>query len=234
MVFKKGQTAWNKGLTKDSDNRMKKLSKSLKLFYDTNNGLIKKKQQSILMKKIIGQTQKNINGKHTNKTKEKMKINHWTKNGNWTKNQIKEKIGNHKKGKTYEEIYGEEEAIRLKNEKKTYMIGRRMGNKNPSKHSTVRKKMRESAIKYIEKQHGKIMPRKGTNETKILNEIEEKNNVKIMRQYEILGYFIDGYCKETNTVYEIDEKPKTKERDIRREKEIIHKLNCKFIRIKDY
>jgi len=75
----------------------------------------------------------------------------------------------------------------------------------------------------------------GKNETVILNRIELKDNVKIQRQYTIykLGYFVDGYCKETNTVYEVDEynHKYQKEKDAKRQKEIEEYLHCKFIRI---
>jgi len=53
-----------------------------------------------------------------------------------------------------------------------------------------------------------------------------------------LGYFVDGYDKKNNIVYEYDEaghynhNGTLKERDIQRQKEITEHLNCKFIRIK--
>jgi len=63
---------------------------------------------------------------------------------------------------------------------------------------------------------------------------------KILRQYELskLGYIVDGYCKETNTVYEVYEpfhyfsKEKI-QKDIRRQKEIEEYLKCKFVIIPD-
>lgn len=54
-----------------------------------------------------------------------------------------------------------------------------------------------------------------------------------------LGYWVDGYDKENNIVYEYDEKRhfscknKYIEKDIKRQKEITNFLKCKFIRIKD-
>ena len=44
-----------------------------------------------------------------------------------------------------------------------------------------------------------------THETQLLNEIEQKEKIKIERQYKVFGYKVDGYCHETNTVYEINE-----------------------------
>ena len=81
---------------------------------------------------------------------------------------------------------------------------------------------------------GGICPMIGHNEKKILDELEEELNYKIIRQYQIEGYFVDGYIKELNLCIEVDEKPKNKERDIEREKIIKEKLNCKFLRIEDY
>jgi hypothetical protein len=50
-----------------------------------------------------------------------------------------------------------------------------------------------------------------------------------------LGYWVDGYDKEKNVVIEVDEshhnKPRYKEKDLRRQKEIKEHLGCKFIRI---
>ena len=52
-----------------------------------------------------------------------------------------------------------------------------------------------------------------------------------------LGYWVDGYDKETNTVYEFDEKHhfrggKLKNEDVERQQKIINKLLCEFIRIR--
>lgn len=53
-----------------------------------------------------------------------------------------------------------------------------------------------------------------------------------------LGYFVDGYDKENNIVYEYDENyhktTKQQEKDKIREEKIKKFLNCKFIRIKEY
>lgn len=56
---------------------------------------------------------------------------------------------------------------------------------------------------------------------------------------EELGYWVDGYDIENNTVYEFDEKHHfdenglLREKDIIRQKQIIEILNCNFIRIKE-
>lgn len=111
----------------------------------------------------------------------------------------------------------------------------------PMQSPLVREKAFKSRAEFL-KEHpeylesNKIVPSIGKNETQILNEIEQKENIKIERQYPILGYVVDGYCKETNTVYEVDEvyHLNQKEQDAERQKNIEQHLSCKFIRIKDY
>jgi very-short-patch-repair endonuclease len=82
-----------------------------------------------------------------------------------------------------------------------------------------------------------IYPTVGRNETKILNFIELQNNIKLKRQYCIDGYFLDGYCIETRTAYEVDEIYHHTEPQIQRDKEreeyIKNKLNCKFVRLNE-
>ena len=57
-------------------------------------------------------------------------------------------------------------------------------------------------------------------------------------EFRVHGYWVDGYDKEHNTVYEWDEPHhfnkdgSLKERDIYRQKEITEFLGCEFIRIK--
>ena len=60
-----------------------------------------------------------------------------------------------------------------------------------------------SGIKFIDKSLGKY-------ETHILDTTETEKNIKIIRDYQIdrlngKKYYPDGYCKETNTVYEVYE-----------------------------
>jgi len=108
-----------------------------------------------------------------------------------------------------------------------FLQGRKYNNR-------TREKQRISAIKYIKETRGNISPNIGKDETRILNEIEKFINMKIERQHPILGYFMDGYLKKGNVVFEIDEIPNIKEKDMRREHEIKNNLNCTFIRIPTY
>ena len=116
------------------------------------------------------------------------------------------------------------------------------GDKNPSKRPEVKEKMRVSAIKRIRKQlqrEGKVYsPTVGKNETKVLDFVEKQLNIKILRQYVVSGYFLDGYCPEKNLAFEIDENSHylrrgLKKCDILRQNYIQQKLGCNFIRIRD-
>jgi very-short-patch-repair endonuclease len=84
-----------------------------------------------------------------------------------------------------------------------------------------------------------IEPFIGKNETYYLNLIEEIKDIKIKRGFRIvnLGYIVDGYCEETNTVYEIYEgyhkKPTQRMKDEKRKNNIVDFLKCKFIIIWD-
>jgi len=120
----------------------------------------------------------------------------------------KRKISKKLKGRTYEDIHGEEKAKRL------------------------REKRRIDAIKHLERQNINLRF-EGKYEKEILDEIERIKNIKIERSYMIIGYVLDGYCKELNMVYEVDEYNHIYqiEKDRKRQEEIEKELNCKFIRI---
>jgi very-short-patch-repair endonuclease len=78
---------------------------------------------------------------------------------------------------------------------------------------------------------------KGKNEEKILNFIEKVNGIKIERCYSVGGYYLDGYCVDTNTAYEVYEQYHNNKSqidyDIDRQKYIVNNLGCQFIIIKD-
>lgn len=78
---------------------------------------------------------------------------------------------------------------------------------------------------------------KGLNETKILDHFETVSNIKIDRDYHVLGYHPDGYCHETNTIYEVYERhhlyADKMNYDIKRQNEITNHLKCNFVIIYD-
>ena len=114
--------------------------------------------------------------------------------------------------------------------------------KEKMKYSHLGKKLSEehknniskSAIIHMEKVgRTYLTPNIGIKEKEILNKLEEELQLKIIRQYRIGKYFVDGYCKEKNIVYEIDEKfhQKQLEKDLERQKYIKEKLKCEVFRI---
>lgn len=113
----------------------------------------------------------------------------------------------------------------------------KLGSKHPlfGKHHSAetRRKMRISAIKHIETTRGTLHSNVGKNETEILDAEELKCGHPIIRGFLIkkLGYVVDGYCFDTNTVYEVYEPRhnRTVQRDLNRETEICNLLSCDFI-----
>jgi hypothetical protein len=86
-----------------------------------------------------------------------------------------------------------------------------------------------------------IIPSFNKEACKIFDEISLKENIHIQHamnggEYYIkeLGYWVDGYDKKNNVVYEFDEEfhKYQIEKDINRQQEIENFLKCKFIRLK--
>lgn len=112
----------------------------------------------------------------------------------------------------------------------------------------TRKKMRIITINRIEKSlanGGQMQPLYNSEGCKIIDEYGKKNNYHFQHaenggEFHIkeLGYWVDGYDKEKNTVIEIDESfhfnpdGSLKDKDLNRQYEIIDFLKCNFIRIK--
>lgn len=110
----------------------------------------------------------------------------------------------------------------------------------PHSEETI-KNMRIRAIENLQINY----PRYNPKACEYFNQMMKESNMFIQHAENLgelhikeLGYFVDGYDKENNTVYEYDEKHhykcgKLTEKDIKRQKEITKFLNCKFIRIKE-
>ncbi|AUR86883.1 protein of unknown function DUF559 [Vibrio phage 1.090.B._10N.286.48.F1] len=66
-----------------------------------------------------------------------------------------------------------------------------------------------------------------------LSTIEQVLSISLIREYKVGRYRVDGYHKETNTVYEIDEEhhKRQKKEDMNRQEYIESKIGCKFVRI---
>ena len=110
----------------------------------------------------------------------------------------------------------------------------------------TKRKHRLNAIKRIPQKDGRIIPSFNTKACEYFDKLMLENKCHIQHamndgEYHIkeLGYWVDGYDKENNIVYEWDEKHHfkyggtLKEKDINRQKEIEEFLKCKFIRIKE-
>jgi len=240
MTFQKGNKIWS----------------GRKHLEETKRKISKAKMGHIVLEETRNKIGKSMRGKkHSEKTKEKMSeakigdknpskrpkvIAKILKSRKWYKHseETKRKMSISQKGRTYEEIFGEEKAEQIKKKISKSLKGKFAGDNNPSKKPEVKKKIRKSMIKYIKETRGNIYPNIGKNEKQILDELELSLGFKIYRQFEVEGYFIDGYIPKLKLAIEIDEKKfhgknKTKRRDKTRQKEIKKALGCKFIRIKD-
>jgi len=75
----------------------------------------------------------------------------------------------------------------------------------------------------------------GKNEQHLLTLKAKELNVTIERQVTFKPYVVDGYCRETNTIFEVYEKhhDKTAAYDLKRQQELMQRLNCNFVIIHD-
>lgn len=127
----------------------------------------------------------------------------------------------------------------LSDECKRKLSYSRMGNKNPcfgiKKSDDIKKKIRASVIKYILENGGSVLNIIGKNESELLDRQEKINSCIIDRDFTVLTYKPDGYCHETNTVYEVYERyhDRCVYEDLKRENIICSYLGCDFIIIYD-
>lgn len=129
------------------------------------------------------------------------------------------------------------------NNNPNYWLGRknhgqseRMKSNNPAQRFDVREKSRNRMLKRW-KTNGNV--KIGTNEKKLLDDLEIILGKCIVRQYSVVGYAVDGYIPELNMVIEIDEKHHydrngdLRKKDVKRQQLITESLNCDFIRVRD-
>jgi hypothetical protein len=147
---------------------------------------------------------------------------------------MKSKRIQRKKKKTMLEKYGVEHSAQLKatvdKMRKTNL--ERYGVEIATQSPKVQSKTRKTKIK-----NGTcgtfIYPNIGANEKLILDKQEMLDNCTIDRNFRILNFCPDGYCHETNTIYEVYEKKhkqkKYKREDRNRKAKIQRKLKCKFV-----
>ena len=113
----------------------------------------------------------------------------------------------------------------------------------------MKEKIRISTLKYIESlpNYNGTKARYSHKACKYIDKLNEDKNWNLQHaenggEYSIGGYFIDGYDKDLNIAFEYDEavhyKDKEnnilKDKDIKRQQNIINKLNCEFWRYNEY
>lgn len=116
------------------------------------------------------------------------------------------------------------------------------------KHSEkTKEKMRYAAMNYLNKAKHLKCPRYNVKSIDYINSLNEEKGWNLQHaenggEYEICGYYVDGYDKEHNIVFEYDEphhyndviNSMLKDRDIERQNIIIKELNCDFYRYNEY
>lgn len=107
----------------------------------------------------------------------------------------------------------------------------------------MKEKQRIGFYNYKSKLHGKFKCSYNPKACKFINELNKQNNWNLQHaenggEYYIGGYFVDGYDKKLNIVFEYDE-PRhykninesiLKDKDLQRQQNIIKNLNCEFWR----
>lgn len=219
---------WNKGLTKETDERIKRSAEKLS---QTRKKLAKEGKLPNLFKK--GKSNVMYGKHHSKEWKEETSIRlKGEKNPFYQKHhseEAKEKIRNSYYHKNCRGIYHHSKKIKDKISEKTK---ERWNNPNHIYNSKgYKQKQREQML-------GKVVPSKGKYERRTLDKLEKTLNFKIKRNIKIIGYEIDGFCEFYNLPIEVDEPYHNrifqKRKDIIRQKRIEKELNSKsFLRIKD-
>lgn len=128
--------------------------------------------------------------------------------------------------------------------RQNYMSGKNIPYNLGTHHTEDHKyKQRLGAIEYLKKNKGFHNPRFNKNSGEYIEKLNKENNWNLQYygnggECEILGYFLDGYDKEKNIVFEYDEPKHYKDvynnilsdKDIIRQNNIINKLHCQFWR----
>lgn len=104
-------------------------------------------------------------------------------------------------------------------------------------------KIRLGTIKYLQKNPNFHGPRYNKKACEYIDELNKKNNWNLIHALNgkeecIYGYFVDGYDKDLNIVFEYDESKHykdvynniLKEKDLIRQQQIIDKIKCQFYR----
>jgi len=115
---------------------------------------------------------------------------------------------------------------------------KKYGVDNYAKTDEFRELSRVNILKQISRQRNNgepIYPIIGKKENECLNILETSLDKKIKRQYNTIGYYLDGYISDLNIAIEFDEHEHQNHinKDIKRENDIRSVINCRFFRIKE-
>lgn len=104
-------------------------------------------------------------------------------------------------------------------------------------------KIRNSTVEYLQSLYGDAITRYNKKSIDYINRLNEEKQWNLQHaenggEIKIGGYFVDGYDKELNIVFEYDERKHykdvhnniLKDRDIKRQNFIINETNCRFFR----
>lgn len=133
-----------------------------------------------------------------------------------------------------------------KTKRKNFLNGKYKNFSHPHSEET-KEKLRKYFKEKIEKQKGKFKCFYNKKACKYINKLNEQNHWKLQHaenggEIECIGYFLDGYDKDLNIVFEYDESRHYKDkennilndRDIQRQQNIINELHCEFWRYNEY
>ncbi len=213
-----------------TDETRKKISEANKGHKSWNKGLTK-------------ETDSRISGyKHSEEFKEKMSKRMSGKNnpmyGIPSPNTGKKFTEEHKKkmSENHKGMKGKKHSEESKKRMSKNHSGDKHWNYNKKHSEETKDKIRESTIRY-KINNNIIFTTIGKNETKILDQIEKESGYKILRQYQVIGYFVDGYDPINNIVYEVNEKHHFTEKqmikDEQRQLNITQYLGCEWVNIDD-
>ena len=153
--------------------------------------------------------------------------------------EVRERIRREKIGRHPSIITRQKLSIALTGKPESVRTRQKISRANKGKHRSeeAKERIRKGVIKYIREYRGGLAVNIGKHEKQILDALEVELGYRIIRQYEVGGYFLDGYIPEINLAIEVDEKfhttPRHKKKDAEREEFIKQKLGCRFLRIKD-
>lgn len=141
----------------------------------------------------------------------------------------------------------DERILKQSNSLKEFYKTHSSPNKGNQMCDEQKEKIRISTVLYLKNTNNQFAPRYSKKSIEYIKKLNEVNHWNLQHaenggEYEVDGYFLDGYDKELNIAFEYDEKKHysdpvnniLSERDIERQEFIIEKLGCKFYRYNEY